>query len=194
MKSLGLFYNPMIWYRLVHFQFGSFLNLYIHFTYVSFFFSRVGCGQSHAASLYWRCLRGKHQARPIFMPGPKNAPDPAREGHRHWIYQERGLQICEGLRCLLPQAYWDINGLLQVLGALTQWLQVINVNFFSYLLPKIHWWDVWWRIPIFNLSFRKVRVQGRDGKFALSHMDEFIDELLTQDRYGQLGKFVSMRW
>merc|ERR1712079_818020 len=36
--------------------------------------------------------------------------------------------------------------------------------------------------PLLN-DYRKVRVQGRDGKFALSHMDEFIDELLTQDRH-----------
>lgn len=36
--------------------------------------------------------------------------------------------------------------------------------------------------PLLN-DYRKVRVQGRDGKFAMSHMDEFIDELLTQDRH-----------
>lgn len=35
--------------------------------------------------------------------------------------------------------------------------------------------------PLLN-DFRKIRCQGRDGKFVLSHMDEFIDELLMQDR------------
>ena len=35
--------------------------------------------------------------------------------------------------------------------------------------------------PLLN-DYRKIRMQGRDGKFALSHMDEFIDELLREDR------------
>ena len=35
--------------------------------------------------------------------------------------------------------------------------------------------------PLLN-DYRKVRTQGRDGKFVLSHMDEFIDDLLTSDR------------
>jgi len=35
--------------------------------------------------------------------------------------------------------------------------------------------------PLLN-DYRKIRHQGRDGKFVLSHMDEFIDELLIQDR------------
>ena len=35
--------------------------------------------------------------------------------------------------------------------------------------------------PLLN-DYRKVRTQGRDGQFVLSHMDEFIDELLTSDR------------
>jgi len=35
--------------------------------------------------------------------------------------------------------------------------------------------------PLLN-DYRKIRHQGRDGKFVLSHMDEFIDELLIEDR------------
>jgi len=35
--------------------------------------------------------------------------------------------------------------------------------------------------PLLN-DYRKIRMQGRDGKFALSHMDEFIDDLLREER------------
>jgi len=35
--------------------------------------------------------------------------------------------------------------------------------------------------PLLN-DYRKVRMQRRDGKFELSHMDEFIDELLRDER------------
>lgn len=35
--------------------------------------------------------------------------------------------------------------------------------------------------PLLN-DYRKIRMQGRDGKFTLSHMDEFIDDLLREDR------------
>ncbi len=35
--------------------------------------------------------------------------------------------------------------------------------------------------PLLN-DFRKIRIQNRDGKFELSHMDEFIDLLLREER------------
>ncbi len=35
--------------------------------------------------------------------------------------------------------------------------------------------------PLLN-DYRKIRVQRRDGRFELSHMDEFIDELLREER------------
>jgi len=35
--------------------------------------------------------------------------------------------------------------------------------------------------PLLN-DYRKIRMQSRDGKFALSHMDEFIDDLLREER------------
>ena len=35
--------------------------------------------------------------------------------------------------------------------------------------------------PLLN-DYRKIRIQDRDGKFRLSHMDEFIDELLREER------------
>jgi pre-mRNA-splicing factor 38A len=35
--------------------------------------------------------------------------------------------------------------------------------------------------PLLN-DYRKIRIQNRDGKFELSHMDEFIDLLLREER------------
>ena len=35
--------------------------------------------------------------------------------------------------------------------------------------------------PLLN-DYRKIRLQNRDGKFELSHMDEFIDTLLREER------------
>jgi pre-mRNA-splicing factor 38A len=35
--------------------------------------------------------------------------------------------------------------------------------------------------PLLN-DYRKIRTQNRDGKFELSHMDEFIDTLLREER------------
>ena len=35
--------------------------------------------------------------------------------------------------------------------------------------------------PLLN-DYRKIRIQNREGKFELSHMDEFIDSLLREER------------
>ena len=34
--------------------------------------------------------------------------------------------------------------------------------------------------PLYN-DYRKLRMQHQDGAFALSHVDEVIDQMLTQD-------------
>merc|ERR1719468_1437048 len=39
--------------------------------------------------------------------------------------------------------------------------------------------------PLLN-DYRKVRVQDREGKFHLSHMDEFVDRLLREERVSDI--------
>lgn len=37
-------------------------------------------------------------------------------------------------------------------------------------------------IKIKGFNFRKVRIQRRDGNFELGHVDDFIDQLLREER------------
>merc|ERR1719436_2006741 len=58
---------------------------------------------------------------------------------------------------------------VRALGAFYLRLMVSSVDCYKYLEPLLN-------------DYRKIRMQGRDGKFTLSHMDEFIDDLLREDR------------
>jgi len=58
---------------------------------------------------------------------------------------------------------------VRALGAFYLRLTGSSLDCFKYLEPLLQ-------------DFRKIRMQRRDGKFELSHMDEFIDELLREER------------
>merc|ERR1719436_2140400 len=58
---------------------------------------------------------------------------------------------------------------VRALGAFYLRLMVSSVDCYKYLEPLLN-------------DYRKIRMQGRDGKFTLSHMDEFIDDLLREER------------
>ncbi len=59
---------------------------------------------------------------------------------------------------------------VRALGAFYMRLTGNSIECYKYLEPLLN-------------DYRKIRMQGRDGKFVLSHMDEFIDHLLRDDRY-----------
>jgi len=59
---------------------------------------------------------------------------------------------------------------VRALGAFYLRLVGTSVECYKYLEPLLN-------------DYRKIRTQKRDGKFELSHMDEFIDNLLRLERY-----------
>jgi len=59
---------------------------------------------------------------------------------------------------------------VRALGAFYLRLVGTSVECYKYLEPLLN-------------DYRKIRTQRRDGKFELSHMDEFIDNLLRLERY-----------
>lgn len=76
--------------------------------------------QGHGARPHRRHLRGQPQAHPLPLPRPQDAPDPAREGHRRRVHQERGLQVCSCTRCLLLASHRNRYGCLSIFGASVQ--------------------------------------------------------------------------
>jgi pre-mRNA-splicing factor 38A len=59
---------------------------------------------------------------------------------------------------------------VRALGAFYMRLTGNSIECYKYLEPLLN-------------DYRKVRFQRRDGKFELSHMDEFIDSLLREERF-----------
>jgi pre-mRNA-splicing factor 38A len=57
---------------------------------------------------------------------------------------------------------------VRALGAFYLRLISSSIDCYKYLSPLLN-------------DYRKIRSQGRDGKFTISHMDEFIDDLLRED-------------
>ena len=51
------------------------------------------CDLGHGAEVHRRGVRWEHQAHALPLPRSQDASDPAREGHRHRVHQERGLQV-----------------------------------------------------------------------------------------------------
>lgn len=82
----------------------------------------------------------------------EDASDPAREGDRARVHQERALQVCNA----------------RVLGAFYMRLTGTDIDVYQYLEP------------LYN-DCRKLRRKLADGSFALTHVDEVIEELLTSD-------------
>ena len=56
-------------------------------------FIQHNCTLGHGAEVHWRRVRREHQAHALPLPRPQDAPDPAGEGHRHRVHQERRLQV-----------------------------------------------------------------------------------------------------
>ena len=57
---------------------------------------------------------------------------------------------------------------VRALGAFYLRLISSSVDCYKYLSPLLN-------------DYKKIKTQSRDGKFAISHMDEFIDDLLRED-------------
>ena len=62
---------------------------------------------------------------------------------------------------------------VRALGAYYMRLTGTSLDCFKYLEPLLN-------------DYRKVRVQDREGKFHLSHMDEFVDRLLREERVSDI--------
>merc|ERR1739846_38206 len=58
---------------------------------------------------------------------------------------------------------------VRALGAYYMRLTGTSLDCYKYLEPLLN-------------DYRKIRIRDRDGKYHLSHMDEFIDQLLREDR------------
>ena len=58
---------------------------------------------------------------------------------------------------------------VRALGAYYMRLTGTSLDCYKYLEPLLN-------------DFRKIRTQDRDGKYHLSHMDEFVDQLLREER------------
>ena len=58
---------------------------------------------------------------------------------------------------------------VRALGAYYMRLTGTSLDCYKYLEPLLN-------------DYRKIRLQDRDGKFHLSHMDEFVDSLLREER------------
>ena len=58
---------------------------------------------------------------------------------------------------------------VRALGAYYMRLTGTSLDCYKYLEPLLN-------------DYRKIRLQDRDGKFHLSHMDEFVDSLLHEER------------
>ena len=62
---------------------------------------------------------------------------------------------------------------VRALGAYYMRLTGTSLDCYKYLEPLLN-------------DYRKIRTRDRDGKYHLSHMDEFIDSLLREDRVADI--------
>ena len=86
--------------------------------------------------------------------------------------------LCLTLKMLQLQPHKDIAiefiknqafKYVRALGAFYLRLISSSVDCYKYLSPLLN-------------DYQKIKTQGHDGKFTISHMDEFIDDLLREDR------------
>ncbi|KAL6544052.1 hypothetical protein OROGR_010549 [Orobanche gracilis] len=86
------------------------------------------------------------------LPSNEDAPDSTGQGNRCRVHKKSRVQ---------PEY-------VRVLGAFYLRLTAADIDVYCYLEP------------LYN-DYRKLRFKSNDGKLTLTHVDEFIDEILTKD-------------
>eukprot|EP00958_Prasinococcus_capsulatus_P024353 scaffold3786_cov336-Prasinococcus_capsulatus_cf.AAC.5 len=124
---------------------------------------RVAGGPRRRAAHLRRHAGGLAEAHGLRLPGAEDAADPARQGHRGGVHQERGLQVRAPARRLLPPPRRQARRGLPVPGAPLQRLPQGGPAAIGERMDAC------------------VRLQRHDGGYELKHIDEFIEELLTKD-------------
>ena len=114
------------------------------------------------------------------MPHSQDASNSAGKRHCGGIYKERGFQIRSRLGGLLHETYWDRPRLLQIPGTALQRLPKDSARQpRRYVVPPF-------AIIVYILSLHsEVLIPGQFsvlGTFVLTHVDEFVEELLSEER------------